>query len=306
MGMKKEKVKFETNQKKAVQEQKKRATEYIDLKDKLNKYTHYTEKKIDCLNKPFYELAQGKSHSCKAFTKMIMILVGDMNYAQIVQMLQINDSSVPNVPVIKGLKAENSKYESEIKASEDQQKNLQEKIAISTKENNESKQFQNVIKNKMFQQNKKEKFVQKEFKDGSRRIHKQKNGQINKLQSKNEGLVTDLHNKNQDYQNLLTNHTVEHERLKELLWSDEKLRAENSNLSTANATTKKDLQNLEERFQNAHLALANDRETRQDYTREVAKENTNLKHNLKTANKNFKNVKHLFGQYKKNQSKNAI
>merc|ERR1712000_72196 len=155
MGMKKEKVKFETNQKKAVQEQKKRATEYIDLKDKLNKYTHYTEKKIDCLNKPFYELAQGKSHSCKAFTKMIMILVGDMNYTQIVQMLQINDSSVPNVLVIKGLKAENSKYESEIKASEDQQKNLQEKIAISTKENNESKQFQNVIKNKMFQQNKK-------------------------------------------------------------------------------------------------------------------------------------------------------
>merc|ERR1712000_492007 len=266
-------------------EQKKRATEYIDLKDKLNKYTHYTEKKIDCLNKPFYELAQGKSHSCKAFTKMIMILVGDMNYAQIVQMLQINDSSVPNVPVIKGLKAENSKYESEIKASEDQQKNLQEKIAISTKEKNESKQFQNVIKNKMFQQNKKEKFVQKEFKDGSRRIHKQKNGQINKLQSKN-----------QDYQNLLTNHTVEHDRLKELLRSDEKLRAENSNLSTANATTKKDLQNLEERFQNAHLALANDRETRQDYTREVEKEHTNLKHNLKTTNKNFTNLKHLFGQ----------
>jgi hypothetical protein len=67
------------------------------------------------------------------------------------------------------LRAENSK--------------LQEKIAISTKENNETKQFVNDIKNKMFQQNKKDKVVKKEFKDGSRKIHKLKNDQINKLKS---------------------------------------------------------------------------------------------------------------------------
>jgi len=76
-------------------EQEKRATEYNKLMTKLDTYQPTKKTNPGCLNKPFYEL----NHKCKAFTKMIMIVFGRMNYNQIIEM--VTDKSIPENPVLK-------------------------------------------------------------------------------------------------------------------------------------------------------------------------------------------------------------